>query len=800
MAQTRIRWIDIAKAIAIICMIVGNIVPWGSSVRNFVFSFDVPLLLVLMGFTAEEAKSLPELWRQIKKDFWKFMVPYIAFHVADIIVAMSLYGGSIDIRIWLEKLLWASGVEVKGHEAIGAIWLLNILFWAKALFSLMNYVVPSGFRGIAAVLVGMVGYILASGQDWLILSLDVALVAVFYLYIGGLFKRNMEFFKEYQGIIVAFAGGIWLLFLGKGIFIEMAARHYPDFPNVILQSICGCVCVIALSMTAEKYLALGKLSEKIGKSVALIIGLHHVSWRIWQLWGHGTYYDCVYNIIFSCLLAGAFICVGKWLTVSRERWEKAFLLVVSLYFIRLFFNTTLFSLPWPGNFDRLLRLAAAILVCLKFVCPDCKKDKRLLLSIGGGMVCMLSCFSNGYLFLWDLAVLVIGTMDVSYKKILKIYCVCGLTIFGLALAGAFMGCIRNLVYSGPRHAFGIVYPTDFAAHVVFMALVVWALYKWIPYQLMAVVMCGLTYILYHYSRARCGSIVMGLSVIAVLYVGLTEKWGTKSRIIRGFSSIIDWLLVIWMPLCSAVMIRLSMNYNSEDADLSAINQWISSRLSLAHNAISEYGIKIFGTAFEMIGGGSDTVTRSGYNYIDSSYCLILLQYGAAVLLIICLWNMWTAGKAVRAKKRRIVVALALISVHSMIEHHLLELAYNPFLLLVFADMSFEDKSEEILGNFFIQKERWQTLLGYSVVGAGSFWIMLKMLGYWRTIVSLLQMNQQKNNYVFIAVSLFIVFVCVMLINHGIKLIVKKINKKAIEKKELMALAQYGILMVWIVAG
>ena len=101
MAQTRIRWIDIAKAIAIICMIVGNIVPWGSSVRNFVFSFDVPLLLVLMGFTAEEAKSLPELWRQIKKDFWKFMVPYIAFHVADIIVAMSLYGGSIDIRIWM---------------------------------------------------------------------------------------------------------------------------------------------------------------------------------------------------------------------------------------------------------------------------------------------------------------------------------------------------------------------------------------------------------------------------------------------------------------------------------------------------------------------------------------------------------------------------------------------------------------------------------------------------------------------------------------------------------------------------
>lgn len=800
MAQTRIRWIDIAKAIAIICMIVGNIVPWESTIRNFVFSFDVPLLFVLMGFTAEEEKSLPELWRQIKKDFWKFMVPYIAFHVADIVVAMSLYGESIDIRIWLEKLFWASGVNVKGYEAIGAIWFLNILFWTKALFSLMNYVVPAGFRGIAAVLTGIVGYILASGQNWLVLSLDVALVGVFYFYIGRLFKRNMEFFKEYQGIIVAFTGGIWLLFLGTGIYVEMAARHYPGFPYVILQSISGCVCVIAISMIVEKYSALWKLSEKIEKGGTLIIGMHHLSWRIWQLWGHGTYYDCVYNIIFSCLLAGAFICVKKWLTASYERWEKAFLIVVSLYFVRLFFSTTLFSLPWPGNFDRLLRLAAAVIVCLKFICPDCKKSRHLLLGIGGGVICMLSCFSNGYLFLWDLAVLIIGTIDVSYKKILKIYCVCGLTIFGLAVVGAFMGCIKDLVYSGPRHAFGIVYPTDFAAHVVFLILAVWVLFERIPYQVMSVVMCGFTYILYHYSRARCGSIVMGLSVIAVLYVGLTEKWGAKNRIIRGFSRLIDWLLVIWMPLCSAVMIRLSMIYNSEDTDLSAINQWISSRLSLAHNAINEYGIKVFGTAFEMIGGGSDTVTRSGYNYIDSSYCLILLQYGAAVLLIICIWNMWTAGRAVKAKKRRMVVALALISIHSMIEHHLLELAYNPFLLLVFADMSLEDKGKETVENFISKKEQWQTLLGYGVAGTGAFLIMLKLLGYGRTVVSLLQLNQQKNNYVFIVIVLFLLFVCAMLINCGIKLIVKKINKKAIEKKEIITLVQYVILMVWIVAG
>lgn len=800
MAQTRIRWIDIAKAIAIIGMIVGNIVPWGTPVRNFVFSFYVPMLFILTGWTMEEIKSLPELLEQIKKDFWKLVVPYIVFHIADTVITMSLYGGNVDVCVWVEKLLWASGIQVNSHEPIGTIWILNALFWAKVLFVIIKYIIPVRFRGIVSILVGMAGYILASYPNWLVFSLDVALAMVFYLYIGDLLKRKWSFLAEYKVLIVAMACGIWLFFLSQGMYIEIATRFYPGFPLVILQSISACICVIFFCKGIEKYSGLSEFLGNIGNYVILIIGIHHVSWRIWQLWGHGTFYDCVTNIIFSCFISVCIIRVQKWLTLSYERWEKVFLVIVGLYFTRLYFNTTLFSLPWPQYFDHFLRLAAAVTVWLKFECPGCKKDRRLFLGVTALIVCMLSCFSNGYLFLWDLAVLIVGAMGIRYDKILKIYCACGLVIFGLAVIGAFTGCVRDLVYSGPRHSFGIVYPTDFAAHVVFMALAVWVLFRRMPHQIVAVAMCGFTYILYHYSRARCGSIVMGLSVIAVLYVGLTERWGPKNRIIRGFSNLIDWSLVVWMPLCSAVMIRLSMKYTSEDTNLLAVNQWISSRLSLAHNAITEYGIKIFGTAFEMVGGGSDTVTRSGYNYIDSSYCLILLQYGVAVLLIICILNMWTASRAVKAKNRRMLAALALISIHSMIEHHLLELAYNPFLLLAFADMSFEDICEQSGENCFTKKERWQILFGYGVVGTGVFLIMLKMLGYGRTVVSLLQLNQQKNNYVFIALILFILFVCAMLINHGIKLIVKKINKKTIEKKEMISLIQYGILMVWMVAG
>lgn len=799
MAQTRIRWIDIAKAIAIICMIVGNIVPWGTPVRNFAFSLYMPLLFILEGYTAEKAGSLPELLEQIKRDFWKLIVPYLALHIADTVIGMSMYGVNMDIRVWIEKLLWASGVEIHGHEPIGTIWILNALFWARVLFSIIKYIIPKRFLGMVSILLGAIGYLLAARSNWMILSLDIPLVAMFYLYVGDLLKRKRFFFKEYQGLIVAMATGIWLFFLSQGLYMEMAARYYPRFLLVMAQSIGACICVISFCEWIGKFSGLSGLLGNIENYAVLTIGAHHLSWRIWQLWGHGTFYDCIVNIIFSCLVAISLFHIQKWLTVSRERWEKVFLIIVGLYFIRLYFNTTLFSIPWPQYFDQLLRLAAAVTVSLKFECPGFKKDKRLFFLVPAAVIFMLSSFSNGYLFLWDLAVLTIGAMDIRYDKILKIYCACGTVIFGLAVMGAFTGCIRDLVYSGPRHAFGIEYPTDFAAHVVFLILAVWVLLKWIPYPVTAAVMAGLAYLLYHYCRARCGSIVMGLSVVAVLYVGLTERWG-KNRMVKGFSGLIDRLLVVWMPICATVIIKMSMEYTSEDVTMAAINDWVSSRLWLAHKAISEYGIKFFGTAFDMVGGGSETVTRINYNFIDSSYCLILLRYGLAVLLVVCALNVWTAVRSVKTKRRRLLTALALVSIHSVIEHHLLELAYNPFLLMAFADLSPEEDCGSAATDPNAYRERRRVLLAYGAIGAGGLWILFKLLGYGRTIVSLLELNQRDRNYIFILLMLFLLFVGGMVIRHAARLVVKYLGEKTIEKKRVLALAQYSVLLLWAAVG
>ncbi|WP_278969986.1 acyltransferase family protein [Megasphaera elsdenii] len=47
----RVGWIDVAKGIAIVLVIIGHTVQFGGGTRNFIFSFHMPLFFLLSGFT-----------------------------------------------------------------------------------------------------------------------------------------------------------------------------------------------------------------------------------------------------------------------------------------------------------------------------------------------------------------------------------------------------------------------------------------------------------------------------------------------------------------------------------------------------------------------------------------------------------------------------------------------------------------------------------------------------------------------------------------------------------------------------
>ena len=92
--KTRIQWIDIAKAITIIAMIIGHSVPYGSSIRNLIFSFHMPLFFILTGYTMREDADFKELCLGIKKDFLRLIVPMLLFQSVNFFLSVLLRGES----------------------------------------------------------------------------------------------------------------------------------------------------------------------------------------------------------------------------------------------------------------------------------------------------------------------------------------------------------------------------------------------------------------------------------------------------------------------------------------------------------------------------------------------------------------------------------------------------------------------------------------------------------------------------------------------------------------------------------
>jgi len=320
--RKRILWIDVAKAIAIICMIIGHIVPLGE-LRNLIYSFHMPLFFVLTGFTMKKVSTRKEFFCQIKKDFFRILIPYLTIYLADNLMSIVVFKEEVRVDIIMDKLMWASAVEVKGHLAIGAIWFLFILFCTKVIFSLVRLLFPTVYNGIIFMFAALVGQIIAINQEWMIFSIDIVFVAVFYMYIGSIMKDNWEFIESRQMPITIIAWFVWMFYWNEGLWVEMATRYYPKFPMSIFMSLCGCICVFILSKAIENLPRLAKILGIIGKHTLAILGVHYLSFRFMYLWENG---NIVRDSFFDIAVAfgGAFILVFLKKGIILLKKEKAF--------------------------------------------------------------------------------------------------------------------------------------------------------------------------------------------------------------------------------------------------------------------------------------------------------------------------------------------------------------------------------------------------------------------------------------------------------------------------------------------
>lgn len=283
MSNEREKWIDNAKGISILLVIIGHVSGGLSGIWKFDFVYGIHLTMffILSGFTIKRKKITLEL---LNKKFEHLMIPYfltcIAVLITDVINNYLISDTSIEtiskiIGADLTRSFFGSGAitnfgDVELGTRIGAIWFLPAIFFATFFFQLiLNYYENrDDISGILSALIAAFGYISARFM-WLPFSVQSGMMATFFIWIGYEIKKKKIIFqlKWYHYIIAQL---ILLLGINTGYCnIGFVVAYINDWIISTLVGISGCILIYLISIKYK-----GKILEYVGRKSLLVLCVH----------------------------------------------------------------------------------------------------------------------------------------------------------------------------------------------------------------------------------------------------------------------------------------------------------------------------------------------------------------------------------------------------------------------------------------------------------------------------------------------------------------------------------------------
>ena len=371
--------------------------------------------------------------------------------------------------------------------------------------------------------------------------------------------------------------------------------------------------------------------------------------------------------------------------------DIAFLALTGVYLLYLTAGITTFYIPFPAWLDTRLLAGMAGVAALRvaaLLANDPRAWRSLLPGAALAAVYLLAYRSGGYNFLRYLAVLTVGLAGIDYRRVLHTYLLTVGLLLLAAVVAALTGAITNFVFMKDgyiRSAWGIVYPTDFASNVLFVLAALWVARRRLPDWAMLLLALASTLVAWWIVRSSTSFVCGAAFALLVGYRMFEARVIDRRGRLKWVKGGVDWLATLSFILLAGMMFGLLVLYRGKVfAAVVRLNYRLSDRLRLAVNAWKAHGLHPFGAAFEQIGSGGSTLPAKGYNFIDSSYPLILIRYGWVTLAALA--AAWTLGvrRAIRIGDRRLALVMALIAFHSFSEHHFTEVNFNILLAMPLA--------------------------------------------------------------------------------------------------------------------
>ena len=371
----------------------------------------------------------------------------------------------------------------------------------------------------------------------------------------------------------------------------------------------------------------------------------------------------------------------KYAIKKGDLYEFIYMVVFTMYLGISILRTTMFGVYFPVKLYPIIRIITITIIIFKLIVFDSYNLKTIIKYTGLAVCILLIYVATGYNNLFDFIFLLLGAKNIKSKKIVKTYFIITTFLIIITVISSKIGIIENLQYYRPqsgkmRQSFGAIYPTDFGAHIFYLILSYCYIKRKEISYVNILVFISLSIFLLEYCDARLDAIC--IIVTSLLFI--LDKF--KPKFI--FKGIFKWVLTYSVLICSVISIGITLmyNYNPYSTKSIFLDKVLSERLQLGSLAIDTYGFSLFGKYVLTNGYGASTATVENYFFIDCSYLSIALRNGIVFLFVICILFALVCKKNIENENIRLPLIIALIAANSMVAHHFLDLAYNPFLILL----------------------------------------------------------------------------------------------------------------------
>ena len=280
----RLKWVDCAKGIAIILVVMGHALTFFSPNLNLgvriIYSFHMPLFFILTGivsaYSYEKLKFKEFTIHKVKS----LMVPYLIFAIP--LLIYKLFRDYFNGNLKIDETMILNTVFITRKSFISGLWFLPCLLVAQCI---MHFIMRCTSKKVRLILVFIffIGILILKEMIDLPLplNLDNALFILPFITVGIEWKkyrdRNESLHLKWWFIVI-----IIFIFIGiniLSIYLDHSIIYFADilFDNVLfmfLMGISGSLIVISIAENIKG--SIQRIFEYCGKRSLFIYGVHYI--------------------------------------------------------------------------------------------------------------------------------------------------------------------------------------------------------------------------------------------------------------------------------------------------------------------------------------------------------------------------------------------------------------------------------------------------------------------------------------------------------------------------------------------